>query len=186
MPIFLKENEKLNDNMYEVPEKLGQHLKQTLSQMDDYTETKGYKRLNSLVNPQYNKRSNKEDRFKDGKHISYSDMKRIDHDFRHMSKNPKNINRVLNGGDEMANFVRDTLRKERTKVKPTPLQKQVEDNNKPNTLKPPTKELKPVKIGNLEANVHESIKKVYVSENQLKLLAEDRNQLTIPFDGNNG
>ena len=86
--------------------------------------------LNSLVNPEYNKRSNKADQFKDGKHITFTDMKRIDHDFRHMSKNPKDLNRILNGGDKMAHFVKDTLNKERTKVKPVNVVPQITDNNK--------------------------------------------------------
>ena len=118
MPIFIKENQELKDNMYEIPDKLQKHLKQTLSKYKDYTTNKGYKRLNSLVNPEYNKRSNKADKFKDGKHITFTDMKRIDHGFRHMSKNPKDLNRILNGGDEMAHFAKETLNKERTKVKP--------------------------------------------------------------------
>ena len=70
MPIFIKENQELKDNMYEIPDKLEKHLKQTLSKYGDYTQNKGYKRLNSLVNPEYNKRSDKADQFKDGKHIN--------------------------------------------------------------------------------------------------------------------
>ena len=184
MPIFIKENQELKDNMYEIPDKLEKHLKQTLSKYGDYTQNKGYKRLNSLVNPEYNKRSDKADQFKDGKHITFTDMKRIDHDFRHMNKNPKDLNRILNGGDEMAHFVKDTLNKERTKVKPIDSVPEVNDNNK-NQLKPNIKPMKPIQLGDVSANVHEN-KKIYIKENQLNLLKEYRNQLTIPFDGVNG
>ena len=171
MPIFIKENQELKDNMYEIPDKLQKHLKQTLSKYKDYTTNKGYKRLNSLVNPEYNKRSNKADQFKDGKHITFTDMKRIDHDFRHMSKNPKDLNRILNGGDKMAHFVKDTLNKERTKVKPVDVVPQITDNNK-SQLKPNVSPMKPIKLGYIEANVHE-VKKIYINENQLNLLNEN-------------
>lgn len=171
MPIFIKENQELKDNMYEIPDKLQKHLKRTLSKYKDYTTNKGYKRLNSLVNPEYNKRSNKADQFKDGKHITFTDMKRIDHDFRHMSKNPKDLNRILNGGEKMAHFVKDTLNKERTKVKPVDAVPQVTDNNK-NQLKPNVSPMKPIKLGNIKANVHES-KKIYINKNQLNLLNEN-------------
>ena len=59
MPIFLKENNALKDNMYEIPKDLEVHLKNTLSKFSDYRQNKGYKRLNTLVNPKYNKRSDK-------------------------------------------------------------------------------------------------------------------------------
>lgn len=178
MPIFIKENQELKDNMYEIPDKLSKHLKQTLSKYGDYTQNKGYKRLNALVNPEYNKRSDKENQFKDGKHISFSDLKRIDHDFRHMNENPKNIDRILNGGEKMAHFAKDTLNKERTKVAPVLKQKKVETRNK-NEVKPSIKPMKPLKLGNIDAHVHESkiiketsVKKIYINEEQLKKLKD--------------
>lgn len=157
MPIILKEaNQFLKDNMYEIPKELHKHLVQTLQQYGDGNEeNKGYKRLNALVNPKYNKRSDKEDtQFKDGKHISHTDMEQIDHDFRHMSNNPNNIQRILNGGDEMAMFVKNTLNRERTKVEPVAKQKKVETRNK-NATKPTTSPTKPIKVGNTMATVHE-------------------------------
>lgn len=174
MPIFIKENQELKDNMYEIPKKLSKHLKQTLSKYKDYTQNKGYKRLNTLVNPEYNKRSDKADQFKDGKHITFTDMKRIKHDLDHMSKNPKNLNRILNGGEEMSRFVNDTLNKERTKVKPVQEIPQVNDNNA-SDIKPNIKPMKPIQLGNVSASVHES-KKIYIKENQLNVLQEYRNQ----------
>lgn len=169
MPIFIKENQALNNNMYEIPDNLESHLKDTLAKYGSYSNLKGYKRLNSLVNPNYNKRSNKEDSFHDGKHISFSDMKRIDHDFRHMSKNPNNIERKLNGGDEMAHFVKSTLDRERTKVSPVLKQKKVETRNK-NAVKPTVKPTQPVK----SENVSESIKIIYINENQINILNKNK------------
>ncbi len=158
MPIFLKEaNQELKDNMYEIPKELHKHLVSTLKQYGDGNEqSKGYKRLNALINPKYNKRSNKEEsQFKDGKHISHTDMEQIDHDFRHMSSNPNNIQRILNGGDEMAMWVKNELNRERTKVEPISKQKKVETRNK-NSIKPISNPTKPISLGNTIATVHEN------------------------------
>jgi len=183
MPIFLKENNALKDNMYEIPKDLEVHLKNTLSKFSDYHQNKGYKRLNTLVNPKYNKRSDKEDRLHSNKkHISFSDLKRIDHDFRHMNQNPHDIQRQMNGGDKMAKFVHDTLSKERTKVEPTLKQEKVKSLEK-NKLKPSISEPSTISVGNLSAQVHESNKKIYIKESQINILNEYRNQLTLPFDG---
>lgn len=174
MPIFLKEaNQELKDNMYEIPKKLHKHLVNTLQQYGDGNEkSKGYKRLNALINPKYNKRSDKEKtQFKDGKHISHTDMEQIDHEFRHMNSNPNNIQRVLNGGDEMAMWVRNTLNRERTKVAPVLKQKKVETRNK-NAIKPVANPTKPINVGNMVATVHENVKKIHITEEQLNLLKQ--------------
>lgn len=155
MPIFIKENQELNKQTYKIPNDLQKHLKQTLSKYNGYTQNKGYKRLNSLVNPKYNKRSDKTDNFKDGKHITFSDMKRIDHDFRHMDKNPKNIERILNGGEEMASFVKNKLNQERTRVAPILKQKKIDTRNK-NQVKPTVKPMKVPSINNVKVNIHEN------------------------------
>ena len=41
-----------------------------------------------------------------------------------------------------------------------------------NQLKPNIKPMKPIKLGNVSANIHES-KKIYINENQLNLLIID-------------
>lgn len=168
MPIFIKENQALNGKVYKIPDNVDKHNKQTLEKYKNYTQNKGYKRLNSLTNNDYNKRSNMKNNHKDGNYISFQDAKRIDHDFRHMDKNPNNIDRILNGGEEMARFTHDLLNKERTKVKPV-LKVEKEKNRNKNQLKPSITPMKPIKIGNIEANVHES-KKIYIKEDQLNLL----------------
>lgn len=162
MPIFIKENQALNGNEYELPKNLEDHLKDTLIKYGDYSASKGYKRLNSLVNSDYNKRS--EDSYNGKKMVSYSDLKRIDHDFRHMSKDPMDFERQMNGGDEMARFAKETLRRERNKVEPVLKKKKVETRNK-NAVKPIEKPTEPVKPD----NVTES-KIIYIKESQINAL----------------
>lgn len=159
MPIFIKENSELNKNQYPLPKNIEKHLKDTLTQFNQYKTSKGYKRLNSLVNPNYNKR-NEKNIVNNKKYISYSDLKRIDHDFRHMDKNPKNIERTLNGGDEMANFVKKTLDNERNKVKETLKQQKTKTRNK-NASKPIVKPTKPIKV-----NENKTIK-IFINEKQI-------------------
>lgn len=172
MPIFINENEELNGNQYKLPKELVKHLKQLLSKFSNYKESDGYKRLNALVNPSYNKRTKSND-YKDGSHISYGDMKTIDHDFRHMSKDPNNFNRQINGGDELAQFCSNKLKSERNKVEPVAKQKKIETRNK-NKLKPPKNPMKPIKLDKVEVNVRENKnitpKKIYLNENQLNIL----------------
>ena len=92
MPVFLKENQILNKNTYKIPKNLQKHLQNTLAKYGQYKQEDGYKRLNSLINPKYNKRNDKEDN--GTREISYTDLKRIDFDMRHMDQNPKNIKRI--------------------------------------------------------------------------------------------
>ena len=157
MPLFLKEeNQELKNKSFKLPKKLQNKLKEKLSALSQYSQTKGYKRLKSMVYPKYNDHSNNKNNTNDGKHISYNDMKRIHHDFKYMDKNPKNLIRQLNGGEELANFVNNTLQHERNKVEPVLKQKKVETRNK-NKVKPTINPMKPIKVGNIEANVHESL-----------------------------
>ena len=162
MPIFLKEvNQLLKNRSYQIPKDLEKHLRDTLQQYGQYKNVDGYKRLNSLLDPDYNKRS---DYSKNGeKLISHSDLTTIDHDLRHMSKNPNDLTRILNGGDEMANFARNTLNRERTQVEPVLKQKKVETRNK-NAVKPNINPMKPIKLDKGNVQVHESLLKEDVSE----------------------
>ncbi len=157
MPIFLKEaNQLLKNRTYQIPKDLEKHLRNTLQQYGQYKNADGYKRLNSLLNPNYNKRS---DYSKNGeKQISHSDLETIDHDLRHMSKNPNDLTRILNGGEEMANFARNTLNRERSQVEPILKQKKVETRNK-NAVKPNINPMKPIKLDKGNVQVHENILK---------------------------
>lgn len=149
MPIFIKENQELNKNTYKIPKNIQRHLQDTLAKYGQYKQSDGYKRLNSLTNPNYNKRNDETNN--NEREISYTDLKRIDHDFKHMNKNPNNLQHILNGGNEMASFVRNTLNKERNRVSPILKQKKVQTRQK-NSIKPivkPTDVVKP-------KNIHES------------------------------
>ena len=68
----------------------------------------------------------------------------------------------------MANFVKSTLDRERTKVAPMLKQKKVETRNK-NAVKPIVKPTEPVK----SENVSEGIKTIYLTERQVKFLKEN-------------
>ena len=155
MPIFIKENQELNGNKYKIPKKLVNKLKVKLAKFDDYKTTDGYKRLKALATPSYNERTDSKD-FENGNYISYGDMKTIDHDFRHMSQDPNSFERQINGGEELAQFVSNKLKSERNKVEPILKQKEVETRNK-NKLKPPKNPMKPIKVGNVEVNIRESL-----------------------------
>lgn len=131
MPIFLKENQELDGNLYQIPDNIHKHLMQTLSALNQYKTSKGYKRLNRLLNPNYNKRLNKKGKQNKGVYLTYGDLKKIDYEFRHMSKNPNNVQRLLNGGDEMFTFVRDLLNQERTKVNKSQYSKDIKPPSVP-------------------------------------------------------
>ena len=171
MPIFIKENEALKGNFYKIPDDVDENNREILATYKNFTKNKGYKRLNALTNPEYNKRSDKADQFKDGKHISFSDLKRIDHEFRHMNNSPKNLDYVLNGGEKMQQFAKNTLNRERTKVKPVEIVKQIKDNNR---FKVSKASIKPnsLEVGEISVNVHEN-KKIYINERQLNMLNEN-------------
>jgi hypothetical protein len=158
MPIFIQENQELNKHSYKLPKNLQKHLQDTLTKYGEYKDVDGYKRLNSLINPNYNKRNNKKNG--DEREISYTDLKRIDHDIRHMDKSPDNVQYILNGGDEMARFTRDTLNRERTRVAPVLKQEKIKTRNK-NAVKPTIKPMKPIKLDNGVARIHESANEMH-------------------------
>jgi hypothetical protein len=158
MPIFIQETQELNKHSYKLPKNLQKHLQDTLTKYGEYKDVDGYKRLNSLINPNYNKRNNKKNG--DEREISYTDLKRIDHDIRHMDKSPDNVQYILNGGHEMARFTRDTLNRERTRVAPVLKQEKIKTRNK-NAVKPTIKPMKPIKLDNGVARIHESANEMH-------------------------
>lgn len=169
MPIFLKENQILNKKTFKLPKNLKKHLQDVLTQYGQYKQNPGYKRAQSLVDSNYNKRNDKKS--KQDREISYSDLKRIDFDMRHMDQSPNNINFTLNGGKEMANFARNTLNHERNKVEPVLKQEKVKTRNK-NSMKPSTMSAKPIQLDNGTVRIHENVdeKHIIITENQLKKL----------------
>lgn len=155
MPIFIKENQFLNKNSYKIPKELLLKLKHKLAKFSRYSNHDGFKRLNSLANPDYNKRS--DENHPNGEvYVPYNTVKTIDHAFRHMSKDPNNFNRQINGGEEMAQFVSNTLKSERNKVEPIAKQEKVKTRDK-NKTKPIKNPMKPIKLDKGELNIRESL-----------------------------
>jgi len=171
MPLILSEEEGklLGKKQVVVPKKLVNKLKHNKDLFGKYKKTKGFKRVSAIVDDDYNKRSDKKDKIHtDDKTISFSDLKRIDHDMRHTNPNPHNLEYVIPGGDDMKTWAHDTLRKLRTSVKKVqavpPVQKLEKKPAEPEDVN------KDIKMG--DANVkltesEESGKKIIVNESQL-------------------
>jgi hypothetical protein len=176
MPLILNEEEgkKLGKKQVIVPKKLVNKLKNNLNLFGKYKKTDGFKRASSIVDDDYNKRSNKKDKIHtDDKTISFSDLKRIDHDMRHINQNPHNLEYILQGGEDMKNWSHDTLRKLRTSVK------------KVDGVPPvPKLETKPTKPEDVQKSVKMGNATVRLTEEQLLVLKEYHDQLVFNFDDN--
>ena len=161
MPIFLKEeNKALKNNTYLLPTHLHKQLQDVLKMYGQYKDLKGYKRLKSMVDPTYNKRTNKKNQ-SHKRHITYHDLKRIKHDMKDLTAN--DLEYTLNGGEEMKNFIDQTLNSERNKVKNTsqpPTVTKVSSVTAQNVVKPS----KPAKVDEKQNKI------IIISEKQLKNL----------------
>ena len=60
--IILEDNQSLNNKNYIIPDKIMRHLNTTLAMYGKYSQSDGYKRLKSLVDSQYNKRNDKNEK----------------------------------------------------------------------------------------------------------------------------
>ena len=81
MALFITEDEGkvLGKKQVKVPDKIVDKLKLNRNLFAGYSKAKGYKRINSIIDDDYNKRSNKKDKIHNGdKTVSFSDLKRID------------------------------------------------------------------------------------------------------------
>lgn len=153
--MIILENQLLNDKMFSLPKKLEDHLKLILNNHIGDKESKGYKRLNSLVNSNYNDRSGKQsDNGK--KFISYSDLKRINHDFDNMLHSKDNKEFVLNGGQEMCDWVKQTLENSRDAVEPQ-LKKIKQDTIRKNKVKNDKNATRPSSIRRMLDSLSESV-----------------------------
>ena len=161
MPLIIEDEGKLlGKKQAIVPNKLVKKIKQNLNLFGQYKKSKGYKRASSIVDDDYNKRSNKKDKIHNGdKTISFSDLKKIDHEYKNMSindddANAKNLGFILPGGNDMKNWAHDTLRKMRTSVKKVqgvpPVPKLEKNPIKPKDVN------KDIKMGNATIKLTES------------------------------
>lgn len=161
MPLIIEDEGKvLGKRQVKVPDKLVNKIKNNLNLFGKYKQSKGFKRASSIVDDDYNKRSNKKDKIHNGdKTLSFSDIKKIDHEYKNMSindddVNAKNLGYILPGGNDMKNWAHDTLRKMRTAVKKVKCVPQVPKLEK-NPAKPKDTN-KDIKMGNASIRLTES------------------------------
>lgn len=162
MPLIIEDEGKLlGKKQAKVPDKLVNKIKKNLNLFGQYKKSKGYKRASSIVDDDYNKRSKKKDKIHNGdKTLSFSDIKKIDHEYKDMSindddANENNLGFILPGGNDMKNWAHDTLRKMRTAVKKVDAVPPV-----PKLEKDPTKVKdvnKDIKMGNATVRLTENI-----------------------------
>ena len=186
MALFINEegDKKLVKKQVKVPDKLVAKLTLTKNLLGKNKKSKGFKRISAIVDDDYNKRSDNKDKIHNGdKTVSFSDLKRIDFDMRHMSPSKKNLEYVIQGGDDMKNWAHDMLRKMRTAVKQVQSVPQVPKIDK-GEVKPETPQ-KDIKIGKASLKITEGNddkKKVIIDENKLLLLKEYHDETVFNFD----
>lgn len=183
MPIILQEDEgkKLSGKKSIVPKRLSDELNKRKGIYADYTRSKGWKRLNALTGD-YNRRSDEPNMTSDGRKIvSFSDLKKIDHEMRHMDPSKNNLEYQMLGSDTKQ-WVHDELNKIRTANKEVNQVKPVPKLEKPKTADVNTND---VKIGKVNFNVTEANKKsIIIPESKILKILEDRNQTMFNFDNN--
>lgn len=153
--IFEDENKTLGKKQFKVPDKIVNQLKLTRNLFDKYSTSKGYKRINSILDDDYNKRSKKKDKIHNGdKTISGSDAKKIAHEKEHgqISNNPNDLNNIFT--KPLFPWLNDALRSARTSVKKVkavpPVPKLEKEPTKPEDVN------KPLKMGNATVRLTEN------------------------------
>ncbi len=178
MPLIIEDEGKLlGKKQAKVPDKLVNKIKKNLNLFDQYKKSKGYKRASSIVDDDYNKRSKKKDKIHNGdKTLSFSDIKKIDHEYKDMSindddANENNLGFILPGGNDMKNWAHDTLRKMRTAVK------------KVDAVPPvPKLEKYPTKVKDVNKDIKMGNATVRITEEQLLILKEYHDQQVFNFN----
>lgn len=156
MALFITEDEGkvLGKKQVKVPDKIVDKLKLNRNLFAGYSKAKGYKRINSIIDDDYNKRSNKKDKIHNGdKTVSFSDLKRIDFDLRHTAPNKNNLDYVLQA--PLKQWANDELKKLRTSVKKVKSVPPVPKLEKDTVEEP--KLQKDIKMGNATVRLTESL-----------------------------
>ncbi len=153
--IFEDESKTIGKKQFVVPDKVVDKLKLNRNLFGNAKKSKGYKRINAIIDDDYNKRSTKKDKIHNGKKtISGSELKKLNQekDSGQISNSPTDINNVLTG--PLFPWAKDQLRAARTaveKVKAVPpvpkLEKHPEEPEDVN---------KPLKMGNAMVKITES------------------------------
>ena len=155
--LFLNEDEgkKLGKKQLIMPKYVIDHLmaQQKLYSGKKYKNTKGYKRLNGLLNKSYNDPArNKQKQHNNNYTISFADAKRIDFDMRNMDQSEKNIEYMMIGDNVMRDWVHnslDSLRNSIHKVSEVPEVPKLNNNDiKPNSIP------KPANVNGLSIKIH--------------------------------
>lgn len=156
--IILERNQELDDVRIEIPRKLADHLRGTLSTYKNYSEAKGYKRLNHLVNNDYNNRSGSKTS-EGSSSVPYTELVRIQSEFNRMDdKTDNNIEYVLNGGKEMENYVNAEI-KARQKSVEAILKDRKKMNHATDQAKVDKEPMKPTSTKDGNLYIHESRKR---------------------------
>lgn len=168
MPTFInEENHALKNKKFPLPKHLQKNLKRVLASYGDFTQNKGYKRLNALVNPEYNKRSKSK---KGANNLDYNGARAIKHDMEQMSNSPYSLQRIMNGGEEMYNFVTNSLKSASNQVTPSPNQPKVKAPTKSTVQQVP--KVKPVGANTKPSKVTENLK-IHITKEQYQRLCEN-------------
>ena len=145
MPLILEdEGIRFGGRQITIPQNIVDHLKdcRNLYSGDQYKTSRGYKRLNAMLDKGYNSPSDKKDRqHNDDVTISFADAKRMDFDIRHMAQSKDNDEYNMIGGDMMRDFLHNSLQSMRNSVSKV---KEV-----PEVPKLQTKDVKPDKVDNV-------------------------------------
>lgn len=170
MPIFIKEeSEQVANKMVEIPKEMVKKAKIVYNNIGERypNDTKRIKKIafSTEDGGEYNKKKGEGEIVNDNGKIFMkgSAIKKATQDLK--SKNPNAKKIICNGGDEFKNFYKDKLNQIRRSVKEPEIVKQVKDCNKSAT-KISSNPTKPIEIGDMTVNVHES-KKIYITETQL-------------------
>ena len=153
--IFEDESKTIGKKQFIVPDKVVDKLKLNRNLFGNAKKSKGYKRINAIIDDDYNKRSTKKDKIHNGKKtISGSELKKLNQekDSGQISNSPTDINNVLTG--PLFPWAKDQLRAARTaveKVKAVPPVPKLEKHpEKPEDVN------KPLKMGNSLVKITES------------------------------
>jgi hypothetical protein len=167
------ENQILKDKIIFLPKELVKKLSQILVNNDNYTQNKGYKRLNHLINGDYNIRK---DKTQTKPCITYSELKRIKNFFDNFKGNDNDIEYILNGGTTMKNWTNSTLDKLRNSVEDE-LNKKKQDSREFNKATQIAKEpTKPIMVDNNSNKIYVRENKIfYINESQEKIIKNKLN-----------
>ena len=178
MPLIIREDsEKLTKRQIIIPDEVADKLRQNMNLYANDKTSDGYKRLRSLTDKDYNKRSDgKETQHNDKMTVSFADARRIDHDFKSLKQNPNSKEFNMLGGFDTYNAIKNGLKQARTSVKQNNPVPPVPKIDKHPAKTPEVKD--DFKMGN--ANI--TVKEIYITDKQAEYLTEYYNQLKIPFN----